>query len=214
MCVLTWVFTGHQNIYFFHWKSKSIYFFHWKSNLLLFFRSASVYLITFCVILAHIFLPINFFKFFCFDHWQCMRCQIFVRFALFLTQGSYSYRHIKFHTFLIPQNVKFHTKIFIWYYTYCKHSALNRVTKWKYRNIPGGFGETLRLKYSISVNFSKIQLLNFSANWMKNILANKSLAPPEKSPQNSPQSILFHTATLNFILFMTPKNRKLNSIFF
>ena len=79
---------------------------------------------------------------------------------------------ILFHTFLIPINVKFHTKICIWY-TYCKHSALTRVTKWKYINIPGSFGEYLRFYYSISINFSK----KFPTNCMKNKLAYKSLAP-------------------------------------
>ena len=60
-----------------------------------------------------------------------------------------------FHTFLILKNVKLHTKICIWY-AYGKHCALNRVTKWKYRNTSGILGNTFdfNIKFqSISAKF-------------------------------------------------------------
>ena len=63
-------------------------------------------------------------------------------------------------------------------------------------------------EYQISINFSKIRL-NFFMYFTNNILAYKSLAPPKKKfHKTPPKSRLFHTATLNFILFMTLKKRK------
>ena len=119
-----------------------------------------------------------------------------------LYMGSYSYGHkFKFHTFLIPKNVNFHTKSAFDIHVVNMEHSLNRVTKWKYRNIPG----RLEISTIWILNFYQFQQssANFSSNCNTNLLAYKSLEPPQK--------ILFHTETLNSILFMTLKNRKLNS---
>ena len=117
-----------------------------------------------------------------------------------ISKGSYSYGHFKFHTFpylFNTKNVQFHTKICIWY-AYFKH-------------IPGSFGKSPSI---FIFNFNQFQL-NCSSNCMKKYsLEYQSLAHSKKFPQNSRKSILFHTATLNFILFMTLKNRRLNSLLF